>query len=288
MSKILNSLKVWNYFHYNPYISLIIIFSMEKLFIIKIGGNVIDDPDQINFFLSSFSKIRGKKILVHGGGKIATGIGEKLGIQSNYIDGRRITDDDTIDLVTMVYGGLVNKKLVARLQSMDCNAIGISGADADLLPARKRPVREIDFGWVGDLEDNINSTSWKLFVENGLTPVVAPLTHDSMGHLLNTNADTIASALAINLASHYEISLIYCFEKNGVLLDINDMDSVIRNLDINKYRQLKESKSLFDGILPKIENAFEACNKGVKEVIIGNSAQLSLLINNESGTKISL
>lgn len=261
---------------------------MEKLFIIKIGGNVIDDPDQIIFFLSSFSKIRGKKILVHGGGKIATGIGEKLGIQSNYIDGRRITDDDTIDLVTMVYGGLVNKKLVARLQSMDCNAIGISGADADLLPARKRPVREIDFGWVGDLEDNINSTSWKLFVENGLTPVVAPLTHDSMGHLLNTNADTIASALAINLASHYEISLIYCFEKNGVLLDINDMDSVIRNLDINKYRQLKESKSLFDGILPKIENAFEACNKGVKEVIIGNSAQLSLLINNESGTKISL
>lgn len=260
----------------------------EKLFIIKIGGNVIDDPGQIDFFLEAFSGIEGKKILVHGGGKIATAIGEKLGIKSNYIDGRRVTDDETIDLVTMVYGGLVNKKIVARLQSMDCNAIGISGADADLLPAQKRAVKEIDFGWVGDIGDNINSQTWKLFLENGLTPVVAPLTHDNSGHLLNTNADTIASVIAVSLSSHYETTLIYCFEKNGVLLNVNDENSVVKNLSINKYRQLKESKALFAGILPKIDNAFDAVHKGVKEVVIGNSSQLQLLINDEGGTKISM
>ncbi|MEO9052194.1 MAG: acetylglutamate kinase [Ginsengibacter sp.] len=260
----------------------------EKLFIIKIGGNVIDDPDQIVSFLTAFSKIKEKKILVHGGGKIATAIGEKLGIHSNYIDGRRITDDETIDLVTMVYGGLVNKKIVARLQSMDCNAIGISGADANLLPAKKRPVKEIDYGWVGDIEDSIHSQTWELFLENGLTPVVAPLTHDNNGHLLNTNADTIASLIAANLSAYYETTLIYCFEKNGVLLNVADENSIVKNLDKKKYQQLKESKSLFAGILPKIDNAFEAIHKGVKEVVIGNSAHLSLLINNESGTKISL
>ena len=259
-----------------------------KLFIIKIGGNVIDDPDQITFFLTAFSKIKEKKILVHGGGKIATAIGEKLGIKSNYIDGRRITDDETIDLVTMVYGGLVNKKIVATLQAMDCNAIGISGADANLLPAKKRPVNEIDYGWVGDIEDNIHSQNWKLFLENGLTPVVASLTHDSQGHLLNTNADTIASVIAVNLSAYYNTTLIYCFEKNGVLLNVEDENSVVKNLDKNKYQELKEGKSIFAGILPKIDNAFEAIHKGVKEVVIGNSAQLSLLINNESGTKISL
>lgn len=259
---------------------------MEKLFIIKIGGNIIDDPDQIIFFLTTFSKIKEKKILVHGGGKIATAIGEKLGIQSNYIDGRRITDDETIDLVTMVYGGLVNKKIVARLQSMDCNAIGISGADANLLPAKKRPVKEIDYGWVGDVEDNIHSATWQLFLENGLTPVVASLTHDSNGHLLNTNADTIASVIAVSLSAYYNTTLIYCFEKNGVLLNVDDENSVVKNLDKNKYQKLKENKSLFAGILPKIDNAFEAIHKGVKEVVIGNSSQLSLLINNESGTKI--
>ncbi|MEO8960434.1 MAG: acetylglutamate kinase [Ginsengibacter sp.] len=260
----------------------------EKLYIIKIGGNVIDDPDQIIYFLTAFSKIKEKKILVHGGGKIATAIGEKLGIQSNYIDGRRITDDETIDLVTMVYGGLVNKKIVARLQSMGCNAIGISGADANLLPAKKRPVKEIDYGWVGDIEDSIYSPTWRLFLKNQLTPVVAPLTHDSNGHLLNTNADTIASVIAINLSAYYNTTLIYCFEKNGVLLNVDEENSVVKNLDKNKYQQLKESKSLFAGILPKIDNAFEAIHKGVKEVVIGNSGQLSLLINNESGTKIFL
>jgi acetylglutamate kinase len=261
----------------------------ERLLVIKIGGNVIDDSNQLHSFLNEFSNIKTKKILVHGGGKIATRLGEKLGIQSNYIDGRRITDDETIDLVTMVYGGLVNKKIVAKLQSMYCNAIGISGADANLLPAQKRPVKEIDFGWVGDIETNkIKTETWQTLLENNLTPVVAPLTHDTKGHILNTNADTIASAIAVNLSSYYAVTLIYCFEKNGILLDVNDEHSVVKDLNEKKYQQLKETKILFAGILPKIDNAFEAINKGVQEVVIGNSAQLSLLINNESGTKISL
>ncbi len=261
----------------------------EKLFIIKIGGNVIDDPNNLDSFLKEFSTIEGKKILVHGGGKIATAIGEKLGIQSKYIDGRRITDDETIDLVTMVYGGLVNKKIVAKLQSINCNAIGITGADANLLPAKKRPVKEIDYGWVGDVNtDDINSKSWRLFLGNGLTPVVAPLTHDNKGHILNTNADTIASVLAVNLSFCYEVNLVFCFEKNGVLENVNDENSAIGKLNLEEYLSLKKLNKLFAGILPKIDNAFDAINKGVKEVLIGNSSQLSSLIKGESGTKISL
>ena len=261
----------------------------ERLLVIKIGGNVIDDSNQLHSFLNEFSNIKTKKILVHGGGKIATRLGEKLGIQSNYIDGRRITDDETIDLVTMVYGGLVNKKIVAKLQSMDCNAIGISGADANLLPAQKRPVKEIDFGWVGDIETNkIKTETWQTLLENNLTPVVAPLTHDSNGHILNTNADTIASVIAVNLSSSYEVKLVFCFEKNGVLLEVNDENSVVKKLDANAYQQLKENNRLFAGILPKIDNAFDAIRKGVKEVVIGNSFQLSSLVNGQSGTKISM
>ena len=261
----------------------------EKLFIIKIGGNVIDNEANLDSFLDDFSKIQSKKILVHGGGKIATGIGDKLNIQSKYIDGRRITDDETIDLVTMVYAGLVNKKIVAKLQSMQCNAIGITGADANLLPAKKRPVKEIDFGWVGDVSaENINSNTWKLFLENGLTPVTAPLTHDNKGHMLNTNADTIASVIAVSLSAIYEVNLVFCFEKNGVLLDVNDEYSVVQQLNCEKYKLLKESNKLFAGILPKIDNSFDAINKGVNKVIIGNSTQLTSLISGQGGTKISM
>ncbi|HXS57372.1 MAG TPA: acetylglutamate kinase [Hanamia sp.] len=262
---------------------------MEKLFVIKIGGNVIDDSAKLDSFLKEFAAIENKKILVHGGGKIATAIGGELGIVSKYIDGRRITDDETIDLVTMVYGGLVNKQIVAKLQPIHCNAIGITGADANLLPAKKRPVKEIDYGWVGDIEtEKMNSETWKLFLENGVTPVVAPLTHDNQGHILNTNADTIASVIATGLSNLYEVDLVFCFEKNGVLENINDEDSVISKLTFNGYLSLKKSDKLFAGILPKIDNAFDAINKGVKEVIIGNSSQLSSLINGTGGTKISL
>ena len=260
----------------------------EKLFIIKIGGNVIDDLNNLDSFLRDFANIEGKKILVHGGGKIATAIGEQMGIQSKYIDGRRITDDETIDLVTMAYGGLVNKKIVAKLQLMNCNAIGITGADANLLPAKKRPVKEIDYGWVGDVNaGEINSQKWKLFLDNGLIPVAAPLTHDGAGHILNTNADTIAAVLSVNLSGCYDVKLIYCFEKDGVLLDVNDENSVVKNVTSFRYKELKDSKSLFAGILPKIDNAFDAIINGVGEVVIGNSSKLSLLINGESGTKIT-
>ncbi len=261
----------------------------EKLFVIKIGGNVIDDPGQLNAFLTAFSEIKDKKILVHGGGTIATSIGNKLGIQSNYIDGRRITDDETIDLVTMVYGGLVNKKIVAKLQAKNCNALGVTGADANLLPAKKRPVKEIDYGWVGDLKDeDIDSGNWRLFLEHGLTPVVAALTHDQHGHVLNTNADTIASVIAVNLSALYDVKLVFCFEKNGVLSNIEDENSVIENINTENYLALKSSNKLFAGIIPKIDNAFDGIHKGVNEVIIGNSSHLLSLIKGTGGTKISL
>ena len=261
----------------------------EKLFVIKVGGNVIDDSTKLNSFLKDFAAINSKKILVHGGGKIATSIGNKLNIESKYIDGRRITDDETIDLVTMVYGGLVNKKIVAKLQSLHCNAIGITGADANVLPAKKREIKEIDYGWAGDIEtEKVDPGNWKIFLENALTPVVASLTHDGNGNMLNTNADTIASVIAVSLSKYFEVSLIFCFEKNGVLLDINDENSLIEKMNYEEYESLKKLNKLFAGILPKIDNSFDAVNKGVKEVVIGNSSQLSSLISGTGGTKLSL
>lgn len=248
---------------------------MEKLFVIKIGGNVIDNDQKLQSFLQTVASVPGKKILIHGGGKIATRIGEQLGIQSNYVNGRRITDAATIDLVTMVYGGLVNKKITAALQSLGVNAIGLTGADANVIPAVKRPVKEIDYGFVGDVVMNSKSADqlgWLL--EGGMIPVVAPLTHDGRGQMLNTNADTIASSLAVALSGKYDVRLIYCFEKKGVLEDVNDDDSVIRLITKDIYGQLKAANRLFDGILPKIDNAFAAIDQGVKEVLIGEAGDL--------------
>jgi acetylglutamate kinase len=259
----------------------------EVLFVIKIGGNVIDEEKSLHSFLKDFSSIKEKKILVHGGGKIATAIGDKLNIQSKYIDGRRITDDATIDLVMMVYGGLVNKKIVVSLQSRQCNAIGLSGADANLLPAKKRPVITIDYGWVGDVDAaEINTSTWQLFIDNDLVPVVASLTHDKEGHILNTNADTMAAVLSIALSEFYKVKLIYCFEKNGVLTNVDDETTIITELDVQTYNQLKEDKKLVGGILPKIDNAFDAVNSGVDKVVIGNSNQLLQLVKGKNGTKI--
>lgn len=261
----------------------------QPLYIIKTGGNVIDDESGLHFFLRDFASIEEKKILVHGGGKIATAIGGKLGIEPNYIDGRRITDDATIDLVTMVYAGLVNKKIVAALQSLQCNAIGLTGADANSLPAKKRPVKLIDYGWVGDIDPtDINMGIWRLFLDHKLVPVVGPLTHDGRGHLLNINADTIAAVLSRSLSRFYYVKLVYCFEKNGVLQDINDEQSSLPQLDVKTYHELKETKKLFTGILPKIDNAFDAVNNGVQEVVIGNSNSLLQLVKGEGGTKIIL
>lgn len=247
----------------------------HKLHIIKIGGNVIDKEASLLSFLKDIASIKTPLILVHGGGKIATKIGDQLGIESKYVDGRRITDDATIDVVTMVYGGLVNKKIVASLQALNCNAIGLTGADANIIPAVKRPVKTIDYGWVGDLEaNNIDTGKLQLFLDNGLTPVFAPLTHDRAGHILNTNADTIASSMAVALSNVYDVRLIYCFEKKGVLENVEDESSVIRLIDKKKYGQLKAENKLFAGILPKIDNAFNAIDAGVKEVLIGDANDL--------------
>lgn len=257
----------------------------EPLFIIKVGGNVIDDAQASDTFLTDFASIKEKKILVHGGGKIATSIGDKLGIASHYVDGRRITDNDTTDLVTMVYGGLVNKKLTALLQSKRCDAIGLTGADGNLIPAIKRPVKDIDYGWVGDVDaKDLDIKKWVTFLENGLVPVVAPLTHDGKGNMLNTNADTIAALLSTALSEEYSVNLIFCFEKEGVLIDVEDDRTVIRNLNEPFYNELRKENKLFAGILPKIDNAFSAINNGVNKVVIGNSSKLIQLTTGEAGT----
>lgn len=250
-------------------------YYMEKLFVVKIGGNVIDDKENLTRFLKLFSEIEGKKILVHGGGKIATKIGEQLGLVPNYHKGRRITDDKTIDLVTMVYGGLVNKKIVASMQQSGCNAIGLTGADGNVIPAVKRPVKEIDFGWVGDITAaGVNTRLLTALLQQAITPVFAALTHDGEGHLLNTNADTIASTLAVALSGQYEVRLIYCFEKKGVLENVTDNNSVIRLIDQPKYKKLLQEGKLFEGIIPKIDNAFDAIQAGVSEVLIGDADDL--------------
>ncbi|MEO5594407.1 MAG: acetylglutamate kinase [Chitinophagaceae bacterium] len=260
----------------------------EKLFIIKIGGNVIDDEKTLSSFLNDVAAIKGKKILIHGGGKIASKIGEQLGIASSYVNGRRITDAATIDLVTMVYGGLVNKKVVAQLQSKGCNAIGLTGADANIIPAEKRPVKEIDYGFVGDIKQHeINTGNLFLLLDNDLTPVFAPLTHDGKGQVLNTNADTIAAALAVALSKKYSVRLIYCFEKKGVLENVEDDNSVIRVITKEIYKDLLDQHTLFDGILPKIDNAFAAIGNGVKEVMIGDARDLLKNVTDETaGTLI--
>jgi acetylglutamate kinase len=258
-----------------------------KLTVVKIGGNVIDEKDKLHAFLKSFASLDGPRILVHGGGKIATSIGEKLGITSQYVNGRRVTDHETLDLVTMVYGGLVNKTIVAYLQSLNCNAIGITGADGNAIPAIRREVQEIDYGFVGDVTNqSVNTGLFVNFLQAGLIPVVAPLTHDLMGSMLNTNADTIAQELARALAGIMEVQLIYCFEKKGVLVDANDDNSVINAITASDFADLKEKEIVSGGMIPKLENALAAVASGVKRVIIGQAEELHALYTGDSGTSI--
>jgi acetylglutamate kinase len=247
----------------------------QRLFVIKVGGNIIDDEEKLTSFLQSVASVASHKIVVHGGGKIATTIGNKLGIESKYINGRRITDDATIDLVTMVYGGLINKKIVAQLQALNCNAIGLTGADGNIIPATKRTVKDIDYGWAGDIDNSkVKSKNLKTLLESDFTPIFAPLTHDEQGHILNTNADTIASSLAIALSEFYDVRLVYCFEKKGILENVEDENSVIHLINKEKYKQLLDEQKLFSGILPKIDNAFAAIDAGVHEVLIGDANDL--------------
>jgi acetylglutamate kinase len=247
---------------------------MNRLFIIKIGGNVLDHPQGLKSFLQDFSAIKEPKILIHGGGKIATKLGNQLGIASNYINGRRITDSATLDLVTMVYGGLVNKQIVAALQENGCNAMGVTGADGNMLKAVKRPVKDVDYGYVGDITpEGVNTPLLYFLLKQNTVPVFAPLTHAN-GKMLNTNADTIASVLAVAMSKHFDVRLIFCFEKKGVLMDVNQEDSVITHLPRKLYEDLLPKKVFADGILPKLENAYNAIHAGVKEVLIGEATDL--------------
>jgi len=262
---------------------------MTPLHIIKIGGNVIDNSENLHNFLKDFTALDGYKILVHGGGKVATQLSETLGIEAKLVDGRRITDIETLKVVTMVYGGLINKNIVAQLQRYGNNAIGLTGADGDFIRAKKRPIKTIDYGFVGDLDEkSINPKNLSSLLEAGFTPVFSALTHDGDGQLLNTNADTIASALAVSLSKLYSTTLIYCFEKKGVLQDIDDDDSIIRELDPIRYEELKKKQIIHSGMLPKLDNAFTAIACGVKAVVIGKSDELGELKQQKPfGTRLS-
>ncbi|MGI9547255.1 MAG: acetylglutamate kinase [Flavobacteriaceae bacterium] len=245
----------------------------SKLKIVKIGGNIIEDPNTLDALLGRFAGLDGLKILVHGGGKRATEIENRLGISSEYYKGRRITSRESLDVMIMVYGGLVNKEITAVLQAKQCNAIGLSGADGGTILAHKRPVQEVDFGLAGDI-DRINETTVIKLLQSNLVPVFCALTHNGSGQILNTNADTIASELAIGLSSHYDTTLYYCFEKKGVLRDLNDEDSVIRHIDKNIYKELITQNLISDGMLPKLHNCFRALESDVSKICIGNMNML--------------
>lgn len=260
---------------------------MKKLSVVKIGGNVIDDPIKLSNFLKLFKNLENAKILIHGGGKIATRTAKQLNIETKMVEGRRITDTAMRDVVIMVYGGLVNKDIVAQLQRLDCNAIGLSGADAGTVIAEKRLVKAIDYGWVGDIK-SVNENSINSLVQSGFTPVFAPLSYSQKDGLLNTNADTMASAIATSLSEIYEVDLIYCFEKKGVLNNPDDDDSVIQNLDYQAFQDLKNNGVVYQGMIPKLDNAYEALRNGVRKVIICEADSLDQAANNTAGTQLSL
>lgn len=248
---------------------------MTKLQIIKIGGNIVDKPEALENFLNDFYKIEGPKVLIHGGGAIATELSNKLGLEVKMHNGRRVTDYQTLKLVTMVYAGLINKQIVAKLQKIGCNAVGLSGADGDSVPATKRAPNPIDWGFVGDVDPlKINTSLLTALLGRGITPVFCAITHDSNGSLLNTNADTMASSLAIALSAEYNTSLVYCFEKDGVLSNPNDNNSVIPLITKNSYSQLLAEGKVIGGMIPKLDNAFAALEKGVGEVFIKHANNL--------------
>jgi acetylglutamate kinase len=259
---------------------------MEKLYIIKIGGNIVDNPTLLTACLTAFSKLEGQAILVHGGGKLATQLATSMGVEQTMVEGRRITDEATLKIVTMVYAGAINKNIVAQLQSLRVNAMGLTGADGNLIQAHKRTGTSIDYGFVGDV-DGVNTNLVKQLLSNAIKLVVAPITHDGKGQLLNTNADTIAQSLATALATKYNVHLIYGFEKEGVLKDINDPSSVIARMDKPIYGALKDQKLIFEGMIPKIDNAYEALDNGVASVIIGKAEKMNQLINGTAGTTIT-
>ena len=246
----------------------------KQLSIVKIGGNVINSSEELDSFLYDFAKLDGLKILVHGGGRKATEMADSLGLKPKMIGGRRVTDEANLEVVTMIYAGLINKNIVAKLQAKACNALGLSGADANVIKAHKRIVKEIDYGFAGDIDEVENKTI-TLFLNGGITPVFSAITHNGQGQLLNTNADTIAAELAKGLSNDFEVELVYCFEKNGVLQHVNNDDSVIEQINMEAYEKLKNERVIAEGMLPKMENCFDALQNGVYKVHIGKPELIS-------------
>ena len=254
---------------------------MEKLVLIKVGGKIVEEEETLRALLKDFSAIEGYKVLVHGGGRSATKIAAQLGIESKMVNGRRITDADMLKVVTMVYGGLVNKNIVAGLQAEGVNALGLTGADMNLMRSDKRPVKDVDYGFVGDVKE-VNADLLATLIHQGIVPVLAPLTHDKQGNMLNTNADTIAGEAAKALAKHFDVTLMFCFEKKGVLLDENDDESVIPEINREAFKKYVDEGVIQGGMIPKLENAFQAIDAGVKQVIITKASE----IHKGKGTKV--
>ena len=246
---------------------------METIKIVKIGGNIINNKEVLGSFIANFSKITGPKVLVHGGGKLASELAKKMEVPVKMIDGRRVTDEATLDIITMVYAGKINKNIVAQLQANKINALGFTGADAQTIVSVKRPSKPIDFGYVGDII-KVNTSTLELLLNNGITPVFCAITHDTEGNLLNTNADTIASELAIAFGQNYSTELYYCFEKDGVMRDIDNPDSVIQEINLNTYQELKNEQIIFEGMIPKLDNCFHALKNKVNQVHIGKTDML--------------
>lgn len=258
----------------------------EPLLVIKVGGHTIDDENRLASFLNAFAAINKKKILVHGGGSLATRIAQQMGIPQQLLEGRRITDAETLKMVTMVYAGYINKHLVTLLQAEGCNALGLCGADGNLIQAHRRIHPTIDYGYAGDI-DSVDAALFSALLNLDISVVVAPITHDGKGQLLNTNADTIAQEIARSLSAIYEIHLVYSFEKSGVLLDVNDETTVIPVIRPAYYEELKAENKIFSGMIPKIDNAFAALNRGVRRVTIGKAEQLEQIISHSAGTTIT-
>ena len=254
-----------------------------QLTLIKVGGKIVEEPESLKLLLSKFSKIPGHKVLVHGGGRSATTLATQLGIESKMINGRRITDEEMLKVVTMVYGGLVNKKIVAGLQALGVNALGLTGADLNYMRSEKRPVAEVDYGFVGDVKE-VDADILSDLISKDVVPVLAPLTHDKKGNLLNTNADTIAGEAAKALAKYFDVTLMYCFEKKGVLANENDDESVIENINPATFEKLVAEGIISGGMIPKLENAFDALKSGVKRVVITRADDISSV----KGTTIAL
>ena len=246
----------------------------EKLTVIKVGGKIVEEEATLTQLLNDFAAIDGFKVLVHGGGRSATKIAAQLGIESQMVNGRRITDAETLKVVTMVYGGLVNKNIVAGLQARDVNALGLTGADMDVIRSVKRPVKDVDYGYVGDVK-RVDGDCLSTLIQANIVPIMAPLTHDGKGNILNTNADTIAGETAKALAKHFDVTLVYCFEKKGVLRDENDDDSVIAHINPEEFKQLVGEGVIQGGMIPKLENSFEALSAGVSEVVITSSTDVA-------------